>query len=543
MVSAISFALALFLSSALIPVVVRYAGVLKLVDLPDGNRKIHCEPIPRVGGIAITLAFFVPAVFWLNDVDSLISFLLGGAIIAVFGFMDDRHDLNYKWKFFGQIIAVVVFLTGNIEITKTPFLGLGDVAPWISYPILMLFILGVTNAVNLSDGLDGLAAGSSLLSLGFLAFLAYAAAEYSFTIIAVSAMGALTGFLRFNTHPATVFMGDTGSQFLGYVAACLAVMVTQSGQLAVSPMLAVVIVGLPILDTLMVMLLRLRDGNSPFKPDKRHLHHQFLAIGFKHYQAVAAIYVLNFILLGIAYLVRYQSDVFVLGSYFLFCGLTLGLIAFFKYSKYSQQRRARLAEKTERRNDVFRKMHWLHLHGANVVQYLLGGIWLGLTLIGTHTSGRLDLLVLGTLVALLVYWRVYNFENRFIARVIFYIVCVLSVFLLSYSMDIDLPSWRALTLLDLPILLLVVVLALAIRTTRKNQFRMDTQDVLVLLVLLAAPLLTLGVNDEKVMVGAIVRLIVLLYASEYIITRIKRPVGAAALAMMTMVIYLIASYI
>ena len=113
-------------------------------------------------------------------------------------------------------------------------------------------------------------------------------------------MGALTGFLRFNTHPATIFMGDTGSQFLGYVTGCLAIMLTQAPSLAVSPVLAILIVGLPILDTFLVMVLRLYAGESPFKPDKQHLHHQLLNKGLMHYQAVGAIYLLSFSLLACA---------------------------------------------------------------------------------------------------------------------------------------------------------------------------------------------------------------------------------------------------
>jgi len=296
MIIAISFALALFLSFVLVPLASRYANALGLMDAPD-ERKVHSQAIPRAGGIAIVIAFFVPALFWLSDIASLLGFFSGAAIIAVFGFLDDRHNLNYKWKFLGQILGVAIFLASNIEITKTPFLGLGDLLPWVSYPVMAIFILGVINAVNLSDGLDGLAAGSSLLSLGFIALLGYGAAEYTIAIIAVSAMGALTGFLRFNTHPATIFMGDTGSQFLGYVAGCLAIMLTQAPSLAVSPVLAILIVGLPILDTFLVMVLRLYAGESPFKPDKQHLHHQLLSKGLMHYQAVGAIYLLSFSLL------------------------------------------------------------------------------------------------------------------------------------------------------------------------------------------------------------------------------------------------------
>ena len=138
---AISFALALFISTALVPVAIRYASALGLVDEPDGDRKIHVNPIPRCGGLAIIMAVFIPTLFWLGDVSSLSGFFIGAAIIAVSGFLDDRYDLDYKWKFIGQIIGVAVFLLGNVEITKTPFLGLGDITPWLSYPLMALLFL------------------------------------------------------------------------------------------------------------------------------------------------------------------------------------------------------------------------------------------------------------------------------------------------------------------------------------------------------------------------------------------------------------------
>lgn len=538
MVPAISFALALFLSTALVPVAIRYATAMGLVDEPD-ERKVHTQPIPRVGGVAIVAAFFLPVFIWISSFEGLAAFLVGAGIIAVFGFLDDRHDLNYKWKFFGQIVAVAVFMLGNLEINKLPFLGFGDgVLVWLGYPIVALFLLGVTNAVNLSDGLDGLAAGSSLLSLGFLAFLAYGAGDYAYTVIAVSAMGGLTGFLRFNTHPASVFMGDTGSQFLGYVAGCLALMVTQSENLPVSPVLPVLILGLPILDTLMVIALRLRDGVSPFKPDKRHLHHQFLATGMQHYQAVAAIYILNFVLLLLAYAVRFSSDIAVLQIYFLFAAVSLGGLMFMKHAPVAQRRRKRIAEKTERRNLWLRKIGWLHSRGAVLIQCLLGFIWVAFVIVGEGYEQWLGLPVIIAAVVVGLFWRRYQFDNKLLARIIFYAASVLVVYSVSAGSVIELPSWRSLNVLDLFLGVLIVLLALVIRTTRKEHFKLDTQDILVLLVLLSAPLLNLGAGSQSEMVGGIVRLAILLYAAEYIVSRLQRPVVATVAAGIVLLIYL-----
>ncbi|MDG2035160.1 MAG: MraY family glycosyltransferase [Pseudomonadales bacterium] len=518
---AISFALALFLSTVFVPVAMRYASVLGLVDEPDGERKIHSNPIPRCGGIAIIIAVFVPTLFWLGDVASLSGFFIGAAIIALFGFLDDRHDLNYKWKFAGQIIGVSVFLLGNVEITKTPFLGIGDLTPWLSYPLMALFVLGVTNAVNLSDGLDGLAAGSSLLSLGFIGYLSYVAGELSLTLVAAATMGGLLGFLRFNTHPASVFMGDAGSQFLGFVAACLAILATQSASSAVSPLIAVMVVGLPILDTLAVMLLRLRDGQSPFHPDKRHIHHQFLTLGLLHYQSVAALYVLNFLLLSIAFFMRFESDLLVLFSYLLFCMSTLGVIAFLKHSAFARRRRAIRAEVTERRNLWLRRVGWIYSHGALAIQYLLGVIWLALV----FSTEKIDLSMSGISFAIVIItiltWKA-SIQSRFYGRFLLYSTSVFSIFIATYQHDLSQLSWgEGKVFIDGLLLVLVVFLALSIRMTRRELFRLDTQDVLVLLLLLASSVLVVGFDSGNQVLSAIIRLAVLLYAAEYIVGREK----------------------
>ena len=518
---AISFALALFLSTVFVPMAMRYASVLGLVDEPDGERKIHSNPIPRCGGIAIIIAVFVPTLFWLGDVASLSGFFIGAAIIALFGFLDDRHDLNYKWKFAGQIIGVSVFLLGNVEITKTPFLGIGDLTPWLSYPLMALFVLGVTNAVNLSDGLDGLAAGSSLLSLGFIGYLSYVAGELSLTLVAAATMGGLLGFLRFNTHPASVFMGDAGSQFLGFVAACLAILATQSASSAVSPLIAVMVVGLPILDTLAVMLLRLRDGQSPFHPDKRHIHHQFLTLGLLHYQSVAALYVLNFLLLSIAFFMRFESDLLVLFSYLLFCMSTLGVIAFLKHSAFARRRRAIRAEVTERRNLWLRRVGWIYSHGALAIQYLLGVIWLALV----FSTEKIDLSMSGISFAIVIItiltWKA-SIQSRFYGRFLLYSTSVFSIFIATYQHDLSQLSWgEGKVFIDGLLLVLVVFLALSIRMTRRELFRLDTQDVLVLLLLLASSVLVVGFDSGNQVLSAIIRLAVLLYAAEYIVGREK----------------------
>lgn len=511
---AISFALALFVATVLVPILIRVAPALGLVDVPDGNRKVHRDPIPRCGGLAIALATILPVAFWLRDTTPLFGFFLGAAIIVVFGYFDDRHELNFKWKFLGQLIAVFVFLLGDLEITKTPFFGLGDQVPWLSYPIIALFILGVTNAVNLSDGLDGLAAGSSLLSLAFIGYLGFVAGQPSLVLVTAATSGALLGFLRFNTHPARIFMGDTGSQFLGFVTACMAVLVTQSPALAVSPMLAVLVVGVPILDTLLVMMLRMRDGRSPFMPDNRHLHHQFLAVGLQHYQAVAALYLLNFALLGLCYLIRYESDLLVLLVYLLFSVTTLALIGFLKHSAFARRRRSLV--RSERRNMWLRKFDWFYRHGASTLQISVGVAWLVSIGLSVSPVAIAPTYWIGVVVALLVFWLLAG-NTQVFSRVLFYATSAYTLFLATYYSSLGGLG----PLLDTLLAVVVVLLVLSIRMTRRVDFSLDNQDILVLMLLLSAPLLPLGFGNSE-FIDDIVRLAILLYAAEYLVGRTRK---------------------
>ena len=525
----ISFALALSISTVLVPFLMKMAPAIGLVDRPDGDRKVHDKPVPRCGGLSIAIAVIIPAMLWLREVSSLLGFFIGAAIIVVFGFFDDRHELNFKWKFLGQILAVSVFLMGDLVITKTPFMGLGDLLPWLSYPVIALFIVGVINAVNMSDGLDGLAAGSSLLSLVFIAFLGYFAGEYSLMLVAVATCGALLGFLRFNTHPATVFMGDTGSQFLGYVAACLAIMVTQSDSLPVSPMVAILVVGLPILDTLSVMLLRMRDGQSPFQPDKRHLHHQFLAVGMQHYQAVAALYLLNFLLLGLCYFVRYQSDIVVFLSYLLFCATTLALIGFLKHS--APVRKLRLEQRADRRNQFFRKLDWYYHNGPLVIQCLMGAVWIACIWFSV-TPVRMPLPVIIVILVLIAVLWVMASKASIFNRIIFYLASLSTLFLASY--ESNLAGWQF--YVDAIIGILVILLVLSMRMTRREEFSLDTQDILIVLLLVLAPLLSFGFGDSRAVIDDVMRLAILLYASEYLVSRFKSLGIARLLAILALVL-------
>lgn len=325
------FLTSLFVSMVLIAVLMRYAKQLKLVDVPD-HRKVHTSEIPRIGGIGMVLGVVTSVLLWI-DITSDISVFLGGIlVITIFGLWDDRSELSYKLKFAGQLLAIlIVVLPGNFLIDKLSFLGNESLPHWFSVPLTVFFLLGMTNAMNLSDGLDGLASGLSLLSLACIMLIAALADSYQILLLSVAIIGATLGFLRYNTHPAMVFMGDTGSQFLGFGLGVLSIWTTQKANTAVSPELPLMILGLPIVDTLSVMVSRIAHGKSPFKPDKTHFHHRLLSLGFSHYQVVLVLYFVQSTFVVLAYVMRYESSYVIMSVYF---ALFLAAALFYPVSKH-----------------------------------------------------------------------------------------------------------------------------------------------------------------------------------------------------------------
>ncbi|MHA1600394.1 MAG: glycosyltransferase family 4 protein, partial [Alphaproteobacteria bacterium] len=383
MTALLSLIVGLFVTMVLLPPLVRVAGKLRLVDKPN-HRKVHDVPIPRVGGIAIYAGLVVPLLWWapLERIDHF--YLLGGALIVLFGAVDDRLAIEFKWKFAGQAIATLVVMAAGIRFDILPFCGLDPVTPWITYPVSFLFILGVTNALNLSDGLDGLAAGSALLSLTGIGVLAYLGGGPVIYLGAVALAGAILGFLRFNTHPAVVFLGDAGSQFLGFALACMAIILTQKVNTALNPMLPLFIVGLPLLDTLSVILIRLWNRQSPFSADNRHFHHRLLKIGLRHYEAAAVVYSLQALAVALAFLLRYQSDALALLIFVAFAGLIYSLlyvaetIPLYAYARASLgSGSGQTQENLDLGSGLLDRFTWLPMASARYVQLAISAFLFG----------------------------------------------------------------------------------------------------------------------------------------------------------------------
>lgn len=318
-----TFIVALVVTMALIPPLMRVAERLSVVDIPD-ERKVHTGVIPRVGGIAMMVGTILPIVLWLPLDRVLVSVLIALSVLLVFGAWDDSRDLDYRLKFLGQFAAVlIVVFVGDVKFAIFPFAGMDLVSNILSVPVTILFLVGTTNAVNLSDGLDGLAAGVSLLSLCAIALLAYLGDGQDIVLISFAIAGAIFGFLRYNTFPARLFMGDTGSQFLGFIVGVLAIILTQKSNTALNPVIPLFLVGLPIIDTLFVMAKRYSEGKPLFVADKNHIHHQLLALGMEHYEAVVIIYLAQLVFVAAAIIVRYESDLLVLLGYLILSSVSL----------------------------------------------------------------------------------------------------------------------------------------------------------------------------------------------------------------------------
>ena len=319
----------MFITMALVPILRMAAMRLHAgLDIPN-TRKVHTEPVPKVGGLAMAIGALVPVVLAADGGRFVNSVLIGACVIVLFGLVDDLKNLGWKAKFAGQIAAaLIVILYGKLNICY-----LGSCLPdgmslpeVLALPVTLVVIVGVTNAINLSDGLDGLAGGTSLLTflcIGLLCFTGGDFPEKLFIMLLCTAMvGAIFGFLRFNTYPATVFMGDTGSQLLGFLAVTLALGVTQR-ETPLSPLLMLLLLGFPVLDTLTVMVERITSGRMPFSPDKNHFHHKLMRLGLFHTEAVVTIYAITALLTASAYLLRYHSDWLLLSCYAAFCAVVV----------------------------------------------------------------------------------------------------------------------------------------------------------------------------------------------------------------------------
>lgn len=294
-----AFAVAAVLSYFFTPPVKNFAHKVGAIDVPKDARRMHKKPIPRLGGLAIYGGFLCSILIFGQLDETMLCVLLGAAIIVALGIFDDVLALGAKLKFVVQIVAAAIpVCIGDLQIglftnlnplSDTPFVHLGILA----VPVTIIWIVGITNAVNLIDGLDGLAVGVSSIAAITILAVALLTGNMPIAITMAALAGACIGFMPYNLNPAKIFMGDTGSTFLGYMLATVSIMGLFKFYAVISFAVPFLILGLPIFDTANAIIRRVAAGRSPMSPDRGHVHHKLIDMGFNQKQAVAILYAIS----------------------------------------------------------------------------------------------------------------------------------------------------------------------------------------------------------------------------------------------------------
>ncbi len=283
------------------PLVKTLACKVGAIDVPRDNRRMHEVPIPRLGGLAIFIAFILSVLVFAKIDRQMQGILLGSVVIVVLGVLDDIMTLRALPKFIVQILAacIAIYYGCSIQIVSNPnllsavpYLNLG----WLSAPVTVIWIVAITNAVNFIDGLDGLAVGVSAISTASLLVIALMVSESNIAVILAALLGACLGFIPYNFNPAKIFMGDTGSTFLGYILACLSIQGLFKMYAIISFAVPFLILGVPIFDICFAFLRRIAKGQNPMVADRGHVHHRLIDMGFSQKQSVAITYLITAIL-------------------------------------------------------------------------------------------------------------------------------------------------------------------------------------------------------------------------------------------------------
>lgn len=292
---------ALVVSFLMTPVVKTFAYKVGAIDVPKDARRMHKVPIPRLGGLAIFIGFMVSILLFAEITPELRSILLGAVMIVVLGVVDDIMALPAMLKFVVQIVAALIPATHGVTILafSNPNIfsnNLYWVLGSLSIPFTVLWIVAITNSVNLIDGLDGLANGVSAISATTMLVIALVSDQSAVAVVLAALVGACVGFMPYNMNPAKMFMGDTGATFLGYILATMSIQGLFKYYAVISFVVPFLILGLPIFDTTFAFIRRIAHGQSPMHPDRSHIHHRLIDMGLNQKQAVATLYVISAIL-------------------------------------------------------------------------------------------------------------------------------------------------------------------------------------------------------------------------------------------------------
>jgi UDP-GlcNAc:undecaprenyl-phosphate GlcNAc-1-phosphate transferase len=317
-----------------LPKLSNIANRIGLVDYPN-ERKVHGEPKPLIGGIGIMIAFSLSSLMFIPFLN-LRGFYSGMTLLIVIGFLDDFREIKYTWKFISQLCASIFMMLYSKTILYTfgNLFGLGSVdLGSFALPLTVFCILGVINAVNMIDGMDGLAGGVSLIAFVSFATLAYMNGQPELMLISIALSGAVLGFLKYNWTPSSLFMGDAGSFSLGFSLAFLSIAITQKENSIVPPMSALLILAVPIVDTVTIMIKRIINRKNPFHADKYHLHHILQRFGLGRKAAVIVILCLSLLLSSIGVL----GTILSIPDYYLFLVFSIYFIMYLTTSFFIKE--------------------------------------------------------------------------------------------------------------------------------------------------------------------------------------------------------------
>jgi UDP-GlcNAc:undecaprenyl-phosphate GlcNAc-1-phosphate transferase len=517
---AMPFIVAMIVAMAWLPLLVKVASKWGIVDQP-GARKVHSAPIPRVGGLAMAIGVFVAALVAIDLQVQDRWFLGAAAVLVAFGALDDRFDLDYRVKLIGQLLAVViVVIVGDVHIRAITLDERVMLPEWVSVPLTIFFLVGITNAVNLADGLDGLAGGTTFLCLCAVALLLSSVGDQNGgTALCLAFAGAVLGFLRFNTYPASVFMGDAGSQLLGFTIGVLSIRATQSFASEFSAAIPILLLAIPILDTLSVMAQRIGEGRSPFSPDKNHIHHKLLALGFGHHEAVMVIYSIQATLFVAAYFLRFESDLTILAfvTTFFVLSITIMQLAVRSGWRLRGASDAAATSALSRILTVIQQPKMLPWYSYLAIVFALA-VYAALIVLETPAlSSDIRILIMALFavtIGLLVILRAGPLSV--VEKGALYVTATVLVYLDAVA----LPAERLMSIFTwVAVSIAAMATAVRLRLHKDRRFQVTPLDLIVLFMALIVPSLPGTLNLPHGGVMAIVKLVILFYAIEVLVSR------------------------
>jgi len=521
---------ALVISLIVIPIMVRLAPRLGMLDKPDA-RKIHVATVPRVGGVGIVIGCLVTIVFLIPFDPSLQAFIIGALVLFFFGVMDDCKELGHYVKFIGQFIAVIVVVYyGDVYVTHLPYMSGESISAAVARPFTVFAMVGMINAINHSDGLDGLAGGESLLSLCCIAYLAFVAGGANIVVIALATIGGLLGFMRYNTYPAKIFMGDGGSQFLGYTLGFLTVVLTQEVNPVLSPALPLLILGLPIADIIAVFVQRIYKGMNWFRASKNHIHHRLLDLGFHHYESVVLVYSVQAFMVLSAIMMAYESDLLITAVYLAVVALVFVLLVVAERRgwKMREVREQSVLLKTiETPLYAGRLSSIVHaLINYGIALFLIAGAFMATTIPVDFTVAAAILFAL-LLIRLVSGYRVWFLSLRMLVYVtVVFVVYLLNTYQPAYLSGADPVTYTF-------FFILVAAIALSIRLQKGGRFHVTPTDFLIFLTVIGLMVLSKNGIVSSGITSIVLKTIILYFGCELLFSKMTsriNPLTVSALA-------------